>query len=147
MGNQLLKKLLLMLIVSGWTTLFAETTIKEIDRLVQDIKKERIGLMPQQIKNAYDPFVYFGKSSSGGFIPFIKPTTVKVGKKRYHFTLMAIVNKSVKINHRWYHLGEKIYGFKIVRVSRGSVLLQKGSERIKLFMHKHPSKKIKLFIK
>lgn len=147
MGNQLLKKLLLALMVSGGTMLWADTTIKQIDRLVQDIKEERVGLTPQQIESAKDPFVYFGAKSSKGFVPTARPTTVKVGKKRYRFTLTAIVNDRVKINRRWYRVGEKIYGFKIVRVANGSVYLQKGHESIRIFMHRRPNKKIKLFIK
>ena len=147
MGNQLLKKLLLALIVSGGTMLCAETTIKQIDRLVQDIKEERVGLTPEQIKKAKDPFIYFGKTGSKLFVPTARPTTVKVGKKRYRFTLTAIVNDRVKLNRRWYHIGDKIYGFKIMRVANGSVYLQRGRESIRIFMHRRPNKKIKLFIK
>lgn len=147
MGNQLLKKLLLTLMVSGGTMLCAETTIKEIDRLVQDIKEERVGLTPQQIKTAKDPFIYFGVKGFKGFVPTARPTTVKVGKRRYHFILSAIVNDRVKINRHWYRVGDKIYGFKIVRVANGSVYLQRGRESIRIFMHRRPNKKIKLFIK
>jgi len=75
MGNQLLtmKKMGVVALLAV-TALNAEITINDIDKLVNDIKEERVGLKSEDIKGAKDPFIYpRGK--------FVKPIrTAQTGK-------------------------------------------------------------------
>ncbi len=92
------------------TALHAEITINDIDKLVNDIKEERIGLKSDEVRSAKDPFIYSRRK-------FVKPVqTVQTGKKSYRFILTAIINDRVKINNRWYGLHSKIHGYTITKV-------------------------------
>ncbi len=123
------------------TLSYADVTINDIDRLVNDIKQERLGLSAKEIRNAKDPFIYLnGKYSK----VLHKP---KAKKKRYRFVLSAIINDRVKINRRWYALHSKVYGYTISKVGKDYVLLTRNNERIRVFMKRKKSKKIKLLVK
>ncbi len=121
--------------------LSADITINDIDKLVNDIKQERIGLKNKEIQNAKDPFIYpngkLGRILHSG----------KSKKKHYRFVLSAIINDHVKINRKWYKLNSKINGFRVSKVGKDHVLLTRNNERIRIFLKHSKSKKIKLFVK
>jgi hypothetical protein len=138
MGNQLLKGAGIILV--GVTLMHAEITINDIDKLVNDIKQERIGLTAKEIESAKDPFIYLGGKYS---------RVLGTGKKkrRYKFTLTAIINDRVKLNRKWYALGSTINGYKISKVGKNYVLLTRNNEKVRVFMKHKKSKKIKLLVK
>ncbi len=140
MGNKLLIKASV-IIFSTAALLSAEITINDIDKLVNDIKQERIGLKEKEIRSAKDPFIY----PNGKLGRIIRSS--KTVKKRYRFVLSAVINDRVKINGRWYKLNSKINGFRLSRVSKDHVLLTRKNERIRIFLKRSKSKKIKLFVK
>ncbi|WP_456323072.1 hypothetical protein [Hydrogenimonas sp.] len=141
MGNQLLMKNVGIALFSA-TLLHAQITISDIDKLVTDIKQERIGLSSKEIAAAKDPFIYL----NGKYSKVL--TNIRSGsKKRHHFILSAIVNDHVKINRRWYRLNSKVNGFTIRKVGRNYVLLTRGNEKIRLFLKRRKSKNIKLLVK
>ena len=123
------------------TALHAEITINDIDKLVTDIKEERVGLRIDEIQNAKDPFIYpRGK--------FVKPVqNVQTGKKRYRFVLTAIINDRVKINNRWYGLNSKVNGYKITKVGENYAQLVYKNKQVRVFLKRPKSKKIKLLAK
>ena len=137
MGNQLLKGAGIVLL--GATLSYAEITINDIDKLVNDIKQERIGLTAKEIDTAKDPFIYTG----GKYGSVLR----KEKKVRYKFYLTAIINDRVKINRKWYSLGSRVGGFRISKVGRNYVLLTRNNETVRVFMKKRNNKKIKLFVK
>jgi len=138
MGNQLLKGAGVLL--CGMTLLHAEITINDIDKLVNDIKQERIGLTPKEIATAKDPFIYLG----GKYSSVLRN---KGEKKRYRFVLSAIINDRVKLNNKWYSLGNTVHGFKISKVGKNYVILARKNEQVRIFMKRPKSNKIKLFVK
>ncbi len=140
MGNKLLIKSSV-IIFSTAALLSAEITINDIDKLVNDIKQERIGLKDSEIRSAKDPFIYPG-GKLGRII-----SSYKTVKRHYRFVLSAVINDRVKINGRWYKLNSKVNGFRISRVGKDHVLLTRKNERIRVFLKRSKSKKIKLFVK
>ncbi len=119
----------------------ADITINDIDKLVNDIKQERIGLKESEIQAAKDPFIY----PNGRLGKVLYTTTAK--KRRYRFVLSAIVNDHVKINRRWYKLNSKINGYRVSKVGKNYVLLTRNNERVRVFLKHSKSKKIKLLVK
>ncbi len=140
MGNKLLTRASI-IICSSTLLLGAEITINDIDRLVNDIKQERIGLKEEEIKTAKDPFIY-----PNGRLGTVLHSA-KAKKRRYRFVLSAIVNDRVKINRRWYGLNSKIAGFRVKKIGRNDVLLTRNDEKIRIFLKRPKSKKIKLLVK
>ncbi|GEM_PF-1210012 len=142
MGNKLLiKRVALLLSITALS--YADITINDIDKLVNDIKMERVGLKDQEIQTAKDPFIY----PNGVFKRVFYGSDTTKKKRRYRFVLSAIVNDHVKINNRWYKLNSKIKGFKVSRVGKDNVLLTRNNERIRLFLKHSKYKKIKLLVK
>ncbi len=140
MGNQLLIKTAALALATT-ALLHGDITINDIDKLVNDIKQERIGLKEKEILTAKDPFIY----PNGKMGRVLRTSEVK--KRRYRFVLSAIVNDRVKINRKWYSLNSKIHGYRVSRVGRDHVLLTRNNERIRVFLKRAKSKKIKLFVK
>ena len=140
MGNQLLMKSAGIALFAA-TMLHAEITINDIDKLVSDIKQERIGLTKDAIAKAKDPFIYL----NGKYSKVLRGNRTR--KRHYRFVLTAIVNDHIKINRRWYGLHSKINGFTISKVGRNYVLLSRNDEKIRLFLKQRKSKKIKLLVK
>lgn len=136
-----MKKRWMALLLTSAVFLHAEITINDIDKLVNDIKQERIGLKKSDIVSAKDPFIYpEGKAG----IPL---KTGKKSTKRIRFTLTAIINDRVKLNNKWYSLNSKIYGYKITKIEGNSVLLAKNSKHVRVYLKRPKSKKIKLLAK
>ncbi|WP_353662489.1 hypothetical protein [Hydrogenimonas sp. SS33] len=139
MGNQLLIKSV-GIVALGLTLAHAEITINDIDKLVNDIKQERIGLTKQDIAKAKDPFIYLGGKYS-------RVLAGKSKKRHYRFTLTAIINDRVKLNRKWYSLNQTIHGYKISKVGKNYALLTRGNEKVRVYMRHKKSKNIKLFVK
>ena len=142
MGNQLLmKKAWVAALFMSATLLHAEITINDIDKLVNDIKQERIGLKKEDLAAAKDPFIYpEGKAG-------ISLKRDKKKSRRIRFVLTAIINDRVKLNNKWYSLNSKIGGYKITEIGDNSVLLAKNSKHVRVYMKRPKSKKIKLLAK
>ncbi|BBG65686.1 hypothetical protein NNO_0983 [Hydrogenimonas sp.] len=131
-----------MAVLATASLLGAGITINDIDKLVNDIKQERVGLKDSEIRTAKDPFVY-----SNGKMGRVLQTDKSVKKRHYRFFLSAIINDRAKINGRWYRLNSRIGGFRISGVGKDYVLLTRKNERIRIFLNRSKSKKIKLLVK
>ncbi len=110
-----------------------------VDEQVAAIKPPRIGISNKSIAKLKDPFIFLvkqneqivvrGKRSSKKVIRYSHYINKYYSRKLY---LEAILNKSVMINKRWYKEGQWVYGYKIVKVNRTSVLLQKQNKKLLL---------------
>ncbi len=110
-----------------------------VDEQVAAIKPPRIGISNKSIAKLKDPFIFLvkqneqivvrGKRSSKKVIRYSHYIKKYYSRKLY---LEAILNKSVMINKRWYKEGQWVYGYKIVKVNRTSVLLQKQNKKLLL---------------
>ncbi|WP_200764098.1 hypothetical protein [Nitrosophilus alvini] len=134
MGN----KLLIAVIVSVMSVcVFADSEMTKIDSLIEKIKKERMGLEVNELKKTKDPF-YYDKE-------YAKERIKKLKKKRKgpYFRLYAILNNKAKINRKWYRLGDKISGYKLVKISQTKVKLRRGNRTVTLFIPRK-NRKIKI---
>ncbi|HIQ50555.1 MAG TPA: hypothetical protein EYH54_01125 [Nautiliaceae bacterium] len=65
-----------------------------------------------------------------------------IPKKSPVLQIYAIFQNKVNINGRWFKVGDKIYGYKIVKISKKFVLLKKGN--IKTYLKILSTNKIKI---
>jgi hypothetical protein len=136
MGHQLLT---ILIAAALWQSVaWSRSAVEEIDRLVAQIKAPRVGLENRQIQTAKDPFIYMKEGK-----PMIKRPTLR-RPKGVKFYLSAIVDKRIKINGKWYGLGQKVQGYAIAAIIGDSVVLKKRRKTIRVFMLKTRSKKIKM---
>jgi len=138
MGHKLLIKTFILSIVIV-EMLFASTDIEMIDKLVKDIKKERIGLSKADAKSAKNPFVKAIKMRQNS-----KPVK-KYKKKKYNkrFSLNAIVNNKAKINYKWYSINSTLNGYKVIKIENNYVVLKRGNRTIYLYLKYPKNKNIK----
>lgn len=132
-------KTLYIILLFLFTSQLCANELTWVDEQVAAIKPPRIGISNKSISKLKDPFIFLviqdeqvekkGKKFSKKVI--IRSHYIKryYSKKLY---LEAILNKSVMINRRWYKEGQWVYGYKIVKVNRTSVLLQKQNKKLLL---------------
>ncbi|SFP13288.1 hypothetical protein [Hydrogenimonas thermophila] len=138
MGYKLLIKIFLLSILTV-EAVFALTDIERIDKLVKDIKKERIGLSKTDAKKAKNPFVKAVQKRQE--LKHVK----KYKKRKYNkrLSLKAIVNNRAKINYKWYSHNSTINGYKIIKISNDYVVLKRGNRTIYLYLKNKKNKNIK----
>jgi len=142
MGNQLLIKSMGIVLFSISIIHAKEVTIDDINKLVNDIKQERVGLMPEEVNRAKDPFKYTNQKSHHVIQKHYQPQS-----KHHYYRLMAILNDRVKINHKWYHLHGKVNGYTISKIGKNYVVLSRKNKHIRLFLKQRKNKKIQLLVK
>ena len=132
-----MKKFILLLTLTS-TFLFANE-LKWVDEQIEAIKPPRVGLSPKEITLLKDPFILLVEKTVDKKKKTIATNKQskynykkKIHKKSYHFKLDAIMNKSALINDKWYKEGSLIYGYKIAKVNRNTVVLTKGNKKITL---------------
>ena len=119
-------------------TLYADE-LTWVDQQVEAIKPARVGISEKEIAKIKDPFIFLVKEDEK-VTKDGKKSVKKVHKrshyiKKYHskrLHLEAILNKSAMINKRWYKEGQRVYGYKLVKVNRTSVVLQKQNKKLLL---------------
>jgi hypothetical protein len=110
---------------------------KYLSDIVAKIKKARKGLSKREIKRLRNPF-YIKKTPKKETIKIIP----KIYKKTYR--LYAIINNRVKINGKWYKIGEKIDEYRISKGKEKKILLISANEKISLSLTKKENKRIKI---
>ena len=99
-----------------------------VDEQIKAIKPSRIGLQPKNLLKISDPFI-FTKSKSITKKKSIKSQKLyrtKSYKKRYSLKrlhLSMTMNKSAKINGKWYKIGDTVHGYKVVKVDLSKITL------------------------
>lgn len=122
-----------------------------VNEQVEAIKPARIGVSQKEISKIKDPFIFLHKhdnSKLSGAKKVMSPVSYsrykRASKRRsVHFSLDAILNKSAMINGKWYKQGSYIYGYKLAKVDRKSVLLIRKNKKL-LLSTMSRSKKIKI---
>lgn len=140
--------LLLMLLIT--TQLFSDS-LAWVDEQIEAIKPARIGVSKKEISKIKNPFIFLHKDTDSkksqatkGISPSSYAGYKKVLKRKsIHFRLDAILNKSAMINGKWYKEGGYVYGYKLAKVNRKSVLLTRKNRKI-LLSTKSRSRKIKI---
>ena len=107
-----------------------------INKQIQEIKPPRTGVKAADVLNTKSPFILLKTGKDG------KKTTYAV-KKRVKFKplkMESAINKSVKINGKWYKEGDRVRQYTIVKVSSGEALLKSKKKELKLFQNQKNDK-------
>jgi hypothetical protein len=145
-----MKNLYLLLTLLITTQLFSND-LSWVDEQIEAIKPARVGISEKEISKIKDPFIFLHKNNDSkkvqgtkGISPASYSGYKKVVKRRtIHFRLNAILNKSAMINGKWYKQGNYVYGYKLAKVNRNTVLLTRKNKKL-LLSTKSRSKKIKI---
>ena len=103
--------------------------IKEIDKMINNIKKPRQSLDIGEVEQVKDPFIVAKVHTSipEAIVPELKKPVPK-------FSLSAIVNDKAHINGDWHKEGVTIQGYALVRVGTKGVILTFEKRIVKLFL-------------
>ena len=85
----------------------------EYDAIFDDLSKPRVGLSDAQIASLQDPF--YPKEAN---VPKEVNQQVDLG-----YQLVGIMGDKVKLNDKWYGLGEYVGSYKIVQITGNSVII------------------------
>ena len=81
------------------------------DAIFDDLSKPRVGLSDEQIASLQDPFY---------------PKEANAPREAYQ--LVGIMGDKVKLNDKWYGLGEYVGSYKIVQITGNSVIITNDDE-------------------
>lgn len=85
----------------------------EYDAIFDDLSKPRVGLSDAQIASLQDPF--YPKEAN---VPKEVNQQVDLG-----YQLVGIMGDKVKLNDKWYGLGEYVGSYKIMQITGNSVII------------------------
>ena len=88
------------------------------DAIFDDLSKPRVGLSDEQIAPLQDPF--YPKEANA---PREANQQVDLG-----YQLVGIMGDKVKLNDKWYGLGEYVGSYKIVQITGNSVIITNDDE-------------------
>lgn len=88
------------------------------DAIFYDLSKPRVGLSDEQIASLQDPF--YPKEANA---PREANQQVDLG-----YQLVGIMGDKVKLNDKWYGLGEYVGSYKIVQITGNSVIITNDDE-------------------
>ena len=88
------------------------------DSIFDDLSKPRVGLSDEQIASLQDPF--YPKEANA---PREANQQVDLG-----YQLVGIMGDKVKLNDKWYGLGEYVGSYKIVQITGNSVIITNDDE-------------------
>ncbi len=143
MGDKVLNKLLTFILFIFMTvSLFADIqsnskvpqmSIQRYNMIFDQISKKRIGPSDKTLSSVPTPFV------NQNILKIIKDKNA-TKKKPIILRLHGIINKTVRINNKWYKLNSKVYGFRLVKIKNLSVILKRKRKKIELFLRKKNDK-------
>jgi len=125
---------------------YSANELSWVDTQVNAIKPARVGMNDSEILKIQDPFIFYKKDStkdnSRKKSPVVKYSSIKqpasnssettVTKTTQSMKLNAIINNSALINGEWYRVDQNIAGFTVSSISRTSVVLTKGNQKLVL---------------
>ena len=88
------------------------------DAIFDDLSRPRVGLSDEQIASLQDPF--YPKEANA---PREANQQVELG-----YRLVGIMGDKVKLNDKWYGLGEYVGSYKIVQITGNSVIITNDDE-------------------
>ena len=130
-----MKTLLLSLLIVSTLLLASEDTVSPshalINKQIKEIKPARRGVTKLAVSTTKNPFIMFKVNKKGKKIAFVSKKKVKLTPLK----LESVINKSVKINGKWYKEGDRIRNYTISKVSSGEALLKSRSKELKLYQN------------
>jgi len=106
------------------------TELQWVDEQIKAIKPPRVGLKSANLAKIKDPFLFTQLTSEKKKKKAIKRKKIyraKHSPKRYSLKrlhLSMTMNKSAKINGKWYKVDDVIHGYKITDIQLSSVKLK-----------------------
>ncbi|NPA64394.1 MAG: hypothetical protein GXO16_05405 [Epsilonproteobacteria bacterium] len=139
MGN----KLVVLSLVG--VALWANTVqISQIDQLIEEIKKKRLGLSKTEIARLRDPFIsekiFQDKNETNA-------TASSGQSKKNRLVLTSIFNNMARINGKWYRLNSKVGPYVLTKIADNYVVLRYKRKYIRLYLNGEKSKKSLFIIK
>ena len=133
-----MKKLFLFL--TGFTVVYGDLSVKQIETMVQKIHEKREGVKLSTLMNTKEPFVRLQHENNVSTFIIPVQTTQKDAKLALH----AIVNGKAYINDVWMDVNESILGYKLMFIGKKGVVLRNENYIKKLFLAKSKNGFIKL---
>jgi len=123
-----MKKIMINILLS---TLFlsGDVATDEIDKMIMKIKAPRQGVDLKELSATLNPFVAINQNDTNDTIIFAP-------KKKYTKMLLGgIMNGRAFINDTWYREGDEVSDYTLKHIGRNGVVLVKGKQIKKLFLH------------
>ena len=117
-------------LVIGSAPLMAELSIKNIEKMVQDIRSKRVSKLNHDTK-IVSPFIVLKSDENRTVMVKLSEKTAKV-----NFTLGAIVNDAAFIDGAWRRVGDLVGDFKVNAIENNRVVLKKKDRTIFLYFRK-----------
>ena len=134
-----MKKIFLLLMI---LTLFihADLSVKQIQDMVNNIHKKRVGVQLETLADTKEPFVRLQEENNVS--TFVIPTTKTIEEVK--LVLHAVVNGKAYINNIWLKINENILGYTLKYIGNKGVVLRNENHIKKLFLRKNKNSFIKL---
>ncbi len=128
-GKSLMKNILLSLSLLT-ASLYADLSVKQIENMVQDIHKKRVGFNLTTLESTKNPFVIMKEDENITIfvVPTAKTEEVKV-------SLHGIMSGKAYINDAWKEVNDTVMGYTVKYVGKRGVVLRNGNHIKKLFLH------------
>ena len=102
-----------------------------INKQIEEIKPPRVGVNPADVMKTKNPFIMFKVNKKGKKVTYAVKKKVKLTPLK----LESSINKSVKINGKWYKEGDRIREYTIIKVSGGEAHLKSRKKELKLYLN------------
>ncbi len=150
------KHILLPLVLVASLTTLSSNELSWVDEQVNAIKPPRKGISNYDIAVLSDPFIFLEKNRPqkeddlsvknvvknkkapariSSSRTYRKAYKKRASRSKKGFTLDAIMNSSALINGKWYKLNEKVKNYKLVSITKTSIVLARKSKKIVLSTH------------
>ncbi len=116
-------------IISLFTvSLYADLSVKQIEKMVSNIHEKREGIKLETLETTKEPFVRLQEEDN--VVKFVVPAKAAEAKLSLH----AIVNGKAYINDAWKGVDETVMGYTVKYVGKKGVVLRNGNNIKKLFL-------------
>ena len=139
-----MKTLFIMLVLILAVNLSANE-LQWVDEQIEAIKPPRSGMEVKALTKIKDPFIFLldkkVKKKDTKAKRYTKASYKKSSKRvnnymlNKRFRLSITINKTARINNKWYKLGDNLSGYKIAKIDASSVVLTKGKKNFLLSTH------------
>lgn len=117
-------------LVIGSAPLMAELSVKNIGKMVQDIRSKRVSKLNHDTK-IVSPFIVIKSDENRTVMVKLSEKTSKV-----NFTLGAIINDAAFIDGSWKRAGDHVGDFEVNAIEKNHVVLKKKDRTIILYFRK-----------
>jgi len=125
---RMLKIAVLFCVVTG--PLLAELSIKNIEKMVEDIRAKRVSKLKDTTPTV-SPFIVVSKDENVSVIVKMSEKAIKTD-----FVLGAVINDSAFIDGKWHRPGDAVGDFRLDSIEDGHVVLKRKNRTITLYFRK-----------